>query len=112
MFPNTTFENTLLVDDMLQKNMFNTPYSAIFFKTFYGSHIDSNYLFCIIFPHLELLHSSRMQVYKFVKLNPFNSIIDVPPNDPWYLKLNVCCSAKCDGTFCNKVKLKFINKKV
>ncbi len=107
--PNTTLENTLLVDDTPHKSMFNTPCSVIFFKTFYGSHIDSNYLFRTVFPYLESLRASGMWVYKFVELNPFSSIMDVPPNDPWYLKLNVYCSAKCDETFFNKIKLKFVN---
>jgi hypothetical protein len=111
LFPNTTFENTLLVDDMPHKSMFNPPCNAIFFETFYGFHIDGNYLFCIIIPYLESLQSSGMWVYKFVGLNPFGNITDVPPGDPWYEKLNVHCSAKCNETFYNKVKLKFINKK-
>jgi hypothetical protein len=35
----------------------------------------------------------------------------VPPIDLQYEKLNACCSAKNDETFCNKVKSKFVNKK-
>ncbi len=110
-FPNTTVENTLLICDTPHKSMLNTPCNAIFFKTFYGFHIEGNYLFRIVFPYLESLYSSGMQVYKFVELNPFSSITKVPLGDPWYLKLNVCCFAKCDETFCNKVKLKFVTKK-
>jgi hypothetical protein len=52
-----------------------------------------------------------MWVYKFVKLNPFDSIMNVPPSDPQYEKLNACCFAKCDETFCNKIKSRFVNKK-
>ncbi len=65
----------------------------------------------MIFPYLESLHSSRMCVYKFVELNPFGSIIDVLPNDPWYAKLIAPCFMECDEMFCNRVKLRFINKK-
>jgi hypothetical protein len=67
LFPSTTFENTLLVNDTLHKNMFN-PRSAIFFEIFYEFPIDNNDLFGIVLPYLELSHSSKMQVYKFVEL--------------------------------------------
>jgi hypothetical protein len=30
-FASMTFENTLLIDDMLHKSLFNPPFSAIFF---------------------------------------------------------------------------------
>jgi hypothetical protein len=76
------FENTLLVDDMSHKNMFNPPCSVIFFKTFYRFHIDNNYLFYIVVSYLESLHSFRMWVYKFLELNLFDSITNMPPNDP------------------------------
>jgi hypothetical protein len=52
-----------------------------------------------------------MRVKKFVELNPFGSITYVVPNDPWYAKLIVFYSAKCDETFCNKMKLRLLNKK-
>jgi hypothetical protein len=42
--------------------------------------------------------------YKFVELNPFGSITNMPPNDPRYGNLNARCFVKCDETFCNKVK--------
>jgi hypothetical protein len=70
LFPSMTFENTLLVDDMFHKDMFDPPCTPIFFKTFYKSHIDYNYLLNIVFPYLESLHSSKMRVYTFVELNP------------------------------------------
>jgi hypothetical protein len=111
-FPHTTFKNTLLIDDTPHKSMFNPPCSAIFFKTFYGSLINGNYLLGTIFPYLELLDSSRMQVYKFVELNALGNITNVPPDDPQYEKLNGFFLVKCDETFCNKVKSRFVNKKV
>ncbi len=95
---------------MLHKSMFNPPCMAIFFKTYYESPTDGNYLFNIVLPYLESLHLSKMQVYKFVELNPFGSITNVPPDDPQYEKLNAHCSMKCDETICNKVKSKFVNK--
>jgi hypothetical protein len=109
-FPSMTFENTLLVDDTFHKSMFNPPYNAIFFKTFYGFSTNGNYFLDIILPYLESLHSSRMQVYKFVELNPFGSIMDMPLGDPRYEKLNARCFIKCHETFCNKVKSKYVNK--
>jgi len=51
-----------------------------------------------------------MQVYKFVKLNPFGNVTDVFPDDPWYAKLITHYYAKCDETFYNKVKLRCLNK--
>jgi hypothetical protein len=95
----TAFENTLLIDDTLHKNMFNPPFSAIFFDTFYKSHIDDNYLLKSVIPYLESLHSSRMRVYNFVELNPFGSIANVLLDDLQYAKLNVCCFAICDEFF-------------
>jgi hypothetical protein len=96
---------------MPHKNMFNIPCSAIFFETFYKSHTDDNYLLGIILPYLESLHSSKMRVYKFVELNHFSNIMNVPPSDPKYEKLNVHSSAKCNEILCNKVKLNFVNEK-
>ncbi len=109
-FPSTTFENTLLVDDMLHKSMFNPPCSAIFLKTFYRSPIYSNYLFDIVLPYLKSLHLSGMRDYKFVELNPFSSIMDMLFGDLRYEKLDACYFAKCNEIFCNKVKSRFVNK--
>jgi hypothetical protein len=110
-FPSVTFENTLLVDDMFHKSMFNPLYNAIFFKIFYGSHTNDNHLFHIILIYLESLHFYRMWVYKFVELNPFGNITDMALGDPRYEKLNVRCSAKCNETFYSKVNWRFVNKK-
>ncbi len=79
------------------------PFSSRLFM----SPTDDNYLFSIIFPYLESLHSSRMWVCKFVELNPFNCIMNMLLGDPRYEKLNAHCFAKCNETFCNKVNLKF-----
>jgi hypothetical protein len=111
LFHGIALESTLLVDDMPHKSMFNLPFSPIFFDTIYGSHIDRNYLLKSVFPYLESLHSSRMQVYKFVELNPFGSIVNVLLDDIRYAKLNACCFVKCDEFLCNRVKLRFVNKK-
>ncbi len=110
-FPSTMFKNTLLIDDMFHKSLFNLPFSAIKKKTFYKSHSDANYLFQIVLPYLESLHSSGMRVYKFVELNHFGSITNVLPDDPKYAKLITLCSIECDETFYNKVTLRSLNKK-
>jgi hypothetical protein len=91
--------------------MFNFPCSAIFFEIFYGFPINGYYLFDIILPYLETLHSSKMWVYNFLGLYPFNNIMDMPTGNPQYEKLNVRYSAKCDETFYNKIKSRFVNKK-
>jgi hypothetical protein len=67
--PSMMFENTSLIDDMPHKSLFNPPFSAIFFETFYKSHNDVNYLLKTVLTYLEYLHSFRMWVYKFVELN-------------------------------------------
>jgi hypothetical protein len=77
LFLGATFENTLLVNDMPHKSMYNPPFSAIFFDIFYRSHNNSNYLLKTILPYLESLHLFGMWVYKFVKLNPFDNIMDM-----------------------------------
>jgi hypothetical protein len=111
LFPGTSFENTLLVDDTPPKGMFNPCFNVIFFDTFCGSNTNSNYLFGMVFPYLESLYSSRMHVYKLVELHTFDTITNVLPNEPRYEKLDACCSIKCDETYCNKMKSKFVNKK-
>jgi len=80
-FLGTMFENTLLINEMPHKSLFNRPFSAIFFERFYGLHNDVNYLLQTIFPYLKSLHLSKMHVYKFAKLNPFDNITYVLPND-------------------------------
>jgi hypothetical protein len=82
LFHGTTFENTLLVADMLHKSMFNPPCNAIFFETFYECHIDGNYLSGNIILYLESSHSAGMWVYKFVELNPFGSIMNMSLGGP------------------------------
>jgi hypothetical protein len=52
-----------------------------------------------------------MQVYKFIELNSFGSITYVLPNDLGYAKLIASCSVKCDETFFNIVKPRYLNKK-
>jgi hypothetical protein len=49
-FLNMTFENTLLVDDMPFRSLFNPPFSAMFFETFYRSNSDDNHLLEIFLP--------------------------------------------------------------
>jgi hypothetical protein len=74
-------------------------------------HNDTNYLLQTIFLFLESLHLFGMWVYKFVKLNPFRSIIDVLLDDLWYAKLIALCCTECDETFCNRVQSNSLNKK-
>jgi hypothetical protein len=52
LFHGTALENTSLIDDTPHKNMLNPPFSAIFFDTFYGSHIVGK----SVFLYLESLH--------------------------------------------------------
>jgi hypothetical protein len=106
-----TFENTLLVNNMSHKSMFNPPFSAIFFDTFYGFLKDGNYLLGIILLYLESIHSFGMWVYKFVKLSSLGSTTNMLLGDLWYAKLNVHCFPKCDEFFCNRIKSRSINKK-
>lgn len=56
MFPSINYGNTLLIDDMTHNNMFNPPFSAIFYQTFYLSKANDNYLLGTIFLYLESLH--------------------------------------------------------
>jgi hypothetical protein len=72
-----TFEFTLLINDMSHKSMFNPPFSAISFDTFYESPIDSNYLLGIMLLYLESIHSFGMWVYKFVKLSSLGSMTNM-----------------------------------
>ncbi len=83
-FPSTTFENTLLIDDMPLTRLCLILLVVPFFLDIL--RVYSNYLLRVILSYLESLHSSKMWVYKFVGLNPFGSIIDMPLGDPWYEK--------------------------
>ncbi len=61
VFPSTKYENTLLVNDMPYKSLFNLPFNAIFLETFYKSQVDGDYLLKTVFLYLEALHSFGMQ---------------------------------------------------
>jgi hypothetical protein len=100
MFPISNYGNTLLVDDMLHKNMFNPLFNAIFLQTLYSSKVDDNYLLGIVLPYLESLHSFGMRISKLLESNPFGSITHVLPSDLRYEKLALQCCSKCDDTFC------------
>jgi hypothetical protein len=52
-FRNKTFENTLLIDKMPNKSLFNPPFNVIFSEMFYESHSDVNYLFQTVLLYLE-----------------------------------------------------------
>jgi len=64
--------NTLLVEDMPYKCMFNNLYNAIFLESFDNLCGEDQYLLGFIFPYLENLHSSGYVVPTFVEHNPFS----------------------------------------
>ncbi len=109
MFPGTNYGNTLLIDDMPHKSMFNPPFSAIFLHTFYSSRTNNNYLLKIVLSYLESLHSFGMWVSKFLECNPFGNITHVLLSNPWCEKLALQYSSKCHDIFCNRMKLKLGN---
>ncbi len=78
----------MLVDDTSHKGIINPCSNVIFLDTFCGSNMNNNYFLEMVFLYLESLYSSKMQVYKFVELHPFGSIMNVVPNDPRYEKLD------------------------
>lgn len=82
VFHGTNYENTSLIDDMPYKSLFNPPFNAIFFETFYGSQSYGDYL-----------------------------LKTVLPSNHQYEKLAKPCSSGCNDTFCNMMKFKPINKK-
>jgi hypothetical protein len=62
--------NTLLVDNILYKSLFNGPYNVIFLETFNNSIGDNNnYLLGDVLPYLEALQSS--QCSHFRRKQPF-----------------------------------------
>jgi hypothetical protein len=56
MYPYIHTNNTLLIDDMTYKSMFNAPYSAIFWESFDSLRGDDHYVLGTIFLYLEFLH--------------------------------------------------------
>jgi hypothetical protein len=61
--------NTLLVDDMSYKSMFNEPYSAIILEFFDGLCGENHYFLETIFPYLESLHFSQDSVFECSHVN-------------------------------------------
>ncbi len=58
-YHDTHVGNTLLVDDIPYKNMFNEPFSAISLQSFHNSNKDDNYLLWVIFLYLKPFHHSK-----------------------------------------------------
>jgi len=56
--------NTLFVDDMPYKSMFNKPYSAIVLESFDGLCGEDHYFLGIVFPYLESFHFSQDSVFE------------------------------------------------
>jgi hypothetical protein len=50
--------NTLLIDDIPYKNMFNGPYNAIFLESFDSLRGEDHYVLGIVLFYLESLHFS------------------------------------------------------
>ncbi len=73
-FPYTHTCNTLFIDDMPYKNMFNDPYSASFLESFDNIRGEDQYLLGSIFLYLENFHLFRYGVPTFVEHNPFGKI--------------------------------------
>jgi hypothetical protein len=59
--------NTLLINEMLYKNVFNESFNAIFLKSFDMPNKNPNdYFIFIILPYLEHFHHSRISALAFV----------------------------------------------
>jgi hypothetical protein len=65
VFPNTNYESILLVNDMPYKSLFNPLFNAIFLETFYKFQANIDYLFKIVLPYLEALHSFEGRLVNF-----------------------------------------------
>jgi len=65
-YPYSHVGNKLLVNDMPCKIMFNRSYRAIFLNFFYDLRGHNHYLSGIVFPYLEIIHSSTYGVSTFV----------------------------------------------
>jgi hypothetical protein len=81
-FPNIHGGNTLVIDNMPHKSMFNGLYNAIFFELFDNIHGEDQYLLGSIIPYLENLHSSEYDIPTFVEHNPFGRIKYINLNNP------------------------------
>jgi hypothetical protein len=73
-FPYTHDDNTLLIDNMPYKNMFNNMYNVIFLESFNGIRGEDQHLLGSIFPYFKNLHLSKYNVHTFVEHNPFGRI--------------------------------------
>jgi hypothetical protein len=83
-FSNVHAKNTLLVDDVPYKSIFNDSYCVIFLELFEDSCSDGDYLFSIVLPYLVSLHSFGFNVQTYVRHNPFWIIRSISCNDPYY----------------------------
>jgi hypothetical protein len=110
-YPYTHVVNTLLVDDIPYKSMFDGSYNVIFMETFDSFHGEDKYLMGIVFPYLKSFHFSRYGVCTFVEHNPFGRIRCINQNDLKQFKmLFVKCNYDCKPTFYNNEKLKLKQK--
>ncbi len=108
MYPYTHGGNPLLIDE----NMFNMPYNAIFWSIFYYLHGKNHYLLGIVFPYLKFLYFSEYGISTFVHHNPFGRIISINCNDPRQFKmLFVKWNKGYKLSFCNNATMKMKQNK-
>jgi len=86
-FPYTHAGNTLLIDDVPYKIMFNSSYSAIFLESFGGVCGENWYFLGFVLPYFENLHSSGYNVPTFVEHNPFGKIKCINPDNLGLFKM-------------------------
>jgi len=110
-YPYTHVGNTLLIDNMPYKNMFNSPYNTIFLESFNNHCGEDQRLIGFVLPYLENLHSFGYGVPTFVEHNPFCRIRCIDWNNPWLFKMwFVKCSQTCQPIFYNNAKLNLKQK--
>jgi hypothetical protein len=89
------------------KSIFNDSYSAIFLRSFGGSHLDINHeLFVMVFPYLVSLGLSKSNVQTYVRCKFFGNINNISCNDFDYKMLFEGCNDRCEATYYIKAKLK------
>jgi hypothetical protein len=69
--------NTLLVDDIPYKSIFNDSCGAIFLELFEGAGSDGDYLLSIVLPYLVSFHFFGFSVQIYLKHNPFGTIKNI-----------------------------------
>ncbi len=105
----THLGNTLLVDDMPHKTYLNSPFDAIFVKSYEYMLKEYNYLMKTILSYLEFFHYFKLCVPTFVELYLFGAIKSIKEDNVKFQMLSKKCTMAYSASFCRNCLTSVIN---